>query len=85
MALIVINREESFLAENKEEEREGHLQNKSNFGAAITNFMPPNIDGFKAKGSGYSYKLKVHKLSSAKKLHHFAKIFPQNFLMKWCH
>ena len=34
-----------------ERERERVTLNKSNFGAAITNFMPPNIDGFKAKGS----------------------------------
>ena len=40
--------------------------NKSNFGTAITNFMPANIDGFKAKGShtqsfenGKKYKINI--------------------------
>ena len=32
-------------------ERERVTLNKSNFGTAITNFMPANIDGFRAKGS----------------------------------
>ena len=42
-------------------ERERVTLNKSNFGTAITNFMPANIDGFKAKGSHTHAALKMEK------------------------
>ena len=63
-----------------ERERERVTLNKSNFGTAITNFMPANIDGFKAKGS---HTHRAFKMEKSKKLNIFLELWVKSQILKY--